>query len=775
MTRPGAASPSSSPATPREALLGALGFAAEYNRSDVVPPAAVLWTDKERRWEAVVPGLRERLPLLTLGPYDREALTGPAIWLRCALAGALPEVELPDGTPVVYLPGVSRSDLRAVEDCPKDLQPLAELQYRGVIFSHPNGRDWTPAAFLGKRLGVEVAGGAAAQGALARALPELLKRPVHVLRDSSPLQATDLDELMVPDPERELLLWLDEPGAYANIRPPEARAAFGNLCAERYGFDPESDGELEAARLLAGGQGYWRAVWERYAEAPRRYPNLPSLLDRVEPGGGMTLFDEASAYRPHDNRAEEGRLREALLELENQTAASARARIGELEAHHRRRRGWVWAELGQSPLALALAHLSALAEATSAMPGAGTAHEIAEQYVSGYWKADDEALRSLACAGTEKDSAAVRVAVRSVYSEWLEVCARRFQRAVSEEPLQEPEGLDPEGPRDGVCTVFTDGLRYDLAQRLESLLVGGRAKVEGGWRFTALPGVTPTAKPLLSPVSGMLGPAEGFNAAANGSKVTSQSLKRLLSKRGYQVLAHDEVGDPSGAAWTEYGDLDELGHGRGWKMAFDVERSLRALAERVIALIGAGWHEVRVVTDHGWLLLPGGLGKATLPEHLTSVRKGRCARLKPGAATDQQVVPWSLDPQVSVAVAPGTSAYEAGKEYEHGGLSPQECVVPVLTVTASGITPSVATTIGEVRWAGLRCRVRVQGAPDGAKVDLRSRAADPSTSIAASKSLKEDTASLPVADDTREGDAAIVVVLDPEGRVLAQASTVVGG
>src|SRR4051794_16828971 len=124
-------------ATVREELLGALRSASEHNRSDVVPPAAVLWTDRERRWEPVIPSLREELPLLTLGRYDPEALTGPAIWLRCVLVGTLPEVDLPEGTPVLYLPGVSRSDLRAVEDCPKHLQPLAELQYRGIIFSHP--------------------------------------------------------------------------------------------------------------------------------------------------------------------------------------------------------------------------------------------------------------------------------------------------------------------------------------------------------------------------------------------------------------------------------------------------------------------------------------------------------------------------------------------------------------------------------------------------------------------------------------------------------------
>jgi hypothetical protein len=193
-------------------------------------------------------------------------------------------------------------------------------------------------------------------------------------------------------------------------------------------------------------------------------------------------------------------------------------------------------------------------------------------------------------------------------------------------------------------------------------------------------------------------------------------------------------------------------------------------------LLEAGWREVRVVTDHGWLLLPGGLSKAELPEHLTEVRKGRCARLKPGATTELQTVPWSLDPQVSVAVAPGTSAFEAGKEYEHGGLSPQECVVPVLTVKPSRAVEPLSANIENIKWIGLRCRVIVEGAPEGATVDLRSRAANPASSLARPKALgSKGTTSLFVEDDRREGEGILVVVLGSDGQVLAQTATMVGG
>lgn len=762
-------------ATVRETLLGSLRSASRHNRSDVVAPAVVLWPDKGRHWEGIVSELRGDLPLLTLGGYDPESLTGPAIWLRCVISDTLPEVEAGGDTPILYLPGYARSDLRAVEDCPRELQPLAELQYRGVVFSHPNGKDWSPAGFLAIALGVEVSGDGPTRAALARTLPELLKREIHEVRGMSPLQAADLDAILVPDPERDLLLWMDDPKGYGAARGAEAFAAFRQICRARYGFDPVSDGELQAVNFLADGKGGWKAVWKRFEESPSRYPNLPALLDQADGGPSQgTLFENASPYRPGDNRAEEDLLREAFLGLASETAPAARTRIAALEERHGKRRGWVWADLGQSPLADALSPLMDLCRAAEAALPGDTPREIAEKYTECGWRADDAALRSLAAADREKDAAAARVAVRSVYADWLEATARRFQKAVREDPYEAPEGIGAEGPEEGVCLFFVDGLRYDLAIRLAEMLTRSGAAAHADWRFSALPGVTPTAKPLLSPVAPSLEPGSGFDALVSGSKVTAPGLRKEISSLGYDILDKAETGDPAGGAWTEFGDIDNLGHSRGWRLAQEVDRSLGAVAERIEALLGAGWREVKVVTDHGWLLMPDGLPKTELPEHLTTTRKGRCARLKSGSSTDQQTVPWSLNPEVRVAVASGISAYEAGKEYEHGGLSPQECVVPVLKVSSKA-TKTARVAIAEAKWVGLRCKVRVEGDVEGASVDIRSRAADPETSLAAEKKLKQGSVSIPVEDDLLAGDDALVVVVDSAGGILAQRPTVVGG
>ena len=101
-----------------DALQKAIRDTATYNPDIQVAPFCIFWTDKDRQWEASLPLLQDVLPeLLTLGSYDVSRRTGPAIWLRCVVSGYDPQTPLVDGhIPIIYLPGVSRQELRAVEN-----------------------------------------------------------------------------------------------------------------------------------------------------------------------------------------------------------------------------------------------------------------------------------------------------------------------------------------------------------------------------------------------------------------------------------------------------------------------------------------------------------------------------------------------------------------------------------------------------------------------------------------------------------------------------------
>ena len=116
-----------------DALVNSIHKAAVFNKDDVVPPAAVLWTDEKREFERLIPRLRLASPnILTLGPYDPTSRTGPAIWLRCVLAGRLADFSLPtDAVPVLYRPGVSRPTLRATDECPPELRAARRVAVPG--------------------------------------------------------------------------------------------------------------------------------------------------------------------------------------------------------------------------------------------------------------------------------------------------------------------------------------------------------------------------------------------------------------------------------------------------------------------------------------------------------------------------------------------------------------------------------------------------------------------------------------------------------------------
>jgi hypothetical protein len=226
--------------------------------------------------------------------------------------------------------------------------------------------------------------------------------------------------------------------------------------------------------------------------------------------------------------------------------------------------------------------------------------------------------------------------------------------------------------------------------------------------------------------------------------------------------------------WTETGRLDSLGHSLGALLVRQIDPEIDALLDRIGALLNAGWSRVRVVTDHGWLLVPGGLPKVDLSPHLVATKWSRCAAVKGGSTPNIPTYPWYWNPISRIASPPGIGAFIANAEYAHGGISLQECVIPDLIVERG--EEAVTATITEISWRGMRCRVAVKANAVGLRVDLRLNWKQPASSIAAApKDLGANgEASLAVADDRHEGAAAAVVVFDAAGRVLDTEPTTVG-
>jgi hypothetical protein len=767
-------------------LLDALGnsFAASLRAPDgVAVPAALLWTDGDSQWKPLIPAMKQAVrQLFELGAYAPDIRRGPVIWLKCIVDRTLPEAFADaDVSPILYLPGVSRQDLRAGGDCARELLPLIELQHRGAIWHQRNGRDWSVEAYLTSDagLGLDIAQDQHTRESMLRSLSLLATEPAAGLRGRR-LEAEDFDRLAFGDSTRDLLVWMSEPDAFEQRCDRDRWATFRDVCLRDFKFDPDSGGSQAAADGLLNGGGKWDDVWQRFCDAPRLYFGIPALLREARPDDLFTYVD--ASRRPGVNEEREDRLSRDLESLPSLPHAAACDRIIALDAEHGERRGWVWAQLGKSPFASALEPLTRLARSATTSIGGASVETMAADYAAEGWRCDRAALDAIGHLRQGKEAALITRVVRAVYEPWLDRSARRFQEVMA------APGVDPASFVSGVlaerdtCILFVDGLRFDLGVLLKEKLEGRGYRVELLHRMSPVPTVTATAKPLATPSHS----ACSGNVAANdfaptiapsGLPAGAARLRDAMAREGIDVLGPDDVriatGSPGGG-WTEIGAIDTLGHQIGALLVHQIEPEIDAIADRISELLESGWLRVRAVTDHGWVLLPGGLPRVDLPPYLVETKWVRCAAVRGASSPEVPTYPWYWNSLAKIASPPGISAFRAGEEYAHGGVSLQECVTPELIVERGA--DAISAKITSVSWRGMRCRVATETNVSGLLIDLRlnwkMRA---SSLIGSTKEVAANgEASFAVSNDEHEGAAASVVLIDSSGHVLDYKPTTIG-
>jgi len=669
--------------------------AASFNDQTQAAPAAVLWTDKECQWQSAMPMIKQQLPeLIELGDYNPGQRIGPAVWIKCAIARKVADLPL-DRTPIIYLPGIARKEMRAIELCPEHLQPLAELQYRGFWWATPNtGRDWTVSGFLAnKTIGLEldVAKDAKTQAALQNVLSNLLSEDVASLQGRR-LESDDLNRLVADDPLRDLLLWLDDPEIISGWEAIK-RTIFEQYCLATFGLAAQAANRELFAQLMCEQQGEWAALWIRFKDIASRLPGLLELLTSIRPNG---LALEPSAYLTI-NQDDELTLQQALATLAGDDDEKVRTNLTALYQSHKGRAQWLWAELDLSPYLSMLVALNDVAQYTLSDFSGPDVETMAAAYQRQHWQADAAALRAMAAAGDDAQRKLIADVLAVIYTPWLTRVAENFQRLVQDfgypgapsDEVKEATGRYTVG---GQLLFFVDGLRFDVAQELLARLeVKTRVKLSTHW--SALPSLTSTAKAALTPVQAQLtGPldSDSFEPVIRDTDqdFSSHHFKRLLAEGDWQFLEGVETGDPTGQAWVQTGDLDHAGHDEQLRLPSRISDILDEVEARIHGLLDAGWQNIRIVTDHGWLWVPDTMPKAELPKDAVAKRFLRCGILKSNVATDRLTQPWFWNPQVRVALAPGISAFTAGKYYDHGGLTLQECLTPVLNIQPKDQTPN---------------------------------------------------------------------------------------
>ena len=249
-----------------------------------------------------------------------------------------------------------------------------------------------------------------------------------------------------------------------------------------------------------------------------------------------------------------------------------------------------------------------LARAARRPIGGSTLEQLIANYTSEGWRCDRSAIEALASLKPGRENDLVASVVRALYQPWLDASARRLQEVIDDARIDLPKLASGVSAARETCVLFADGLRFDLGMRLLEKLEARGLKTRMAHRFAPVPTVTPTAKPLASPVHGSCiggNDAKEFRPLlAEGSRpVDAQRLRDAMARRGIDVLEPDETRmavSAEASGWAEIGRIDSLGHDRPDLLVHQIEPELEAIADRVSGLLSAGWSAVPACTSTSW-------------------------------------------------------------------------------------------------------------------------------------------------------------------------------
>lgn len=304
-----------------------------------------------------------------------------------------------------------------------------------------------------------------------------------------------------------------------------------------------------------------------------------------------------------------------------------------------------------------------------------------------------------------------------------------------------------------------------------------------GWRWAALPTVTATAKPAVTPIAdkitgGKLDITFAPHFKESKKIADASGLRAAITAAGGQVIGPGEFAlarDGAIGGWQEAGEIDSLGHNLKARLAGQVRTEVRKVAETVRSLLESGWKCVRVVTDHGWLLMPGGLPKVELSKHLVATKWARCAVLNGSPDSGVVLACWHWNASSSVATAPGIACFTAKQEYAHGGISIQECLIPDFVVTPGSVGVGTSkAVITSVAWANFRCVLETRDSNSEMSIDVRLETANGKSVLKKTRSLEPDgSVNIPIEDDY-ENKKLVVVLLASNGEIISQRTTRIG-
>ncbi len=365
-----------------------------------------------------------------------------------------------------------------------------------------------------------------------------------------------------------------------------------------------------------------------------------------------------------------------------------------------------------------------------------TATDLVAAYAARWWRVDRLHLRLRTACYARSVLARIRRVADLAYFDYVQRVNERFSAAVEHGSSWPPAGTESVptlrdrvwrdgGGRRGV--IVCDSLRWDLAQGVvEQLTAHGDADTSTRPVLSTLPSQTQFGMTAMLP----LGPAPivlkydgeiGLRDPAGRNLATRDGRKAFLDntltagtgslgggRGGVGFLDMENLlkgaAVPKGRTIVIYdNNIDEQGHKGTEELPLLARELVGNICRTVGALHDAGIGTVHILTDHGFLFLApdlvDGLGRPEVDVKQASQRTARWAALKPDSPVADVFTlpsPWPGDP-TTLGFPRGVRTLVKAEEYEHGGISLQECVIPhivsrrALTVQSVGIDLGVTT------------------------------------------------------------------------------------
>jgi len=462
---------------------------------------------------------------------------------------------------------------------------------------------------------------------------------------------------------------------------------------------------LARLRAASGGAEVYRELAEA-ADAQLAAAGPLDWVQGLDAAAGTAAVEEAALAHAI-----------GLLQVRDRQRATESAEIAERRL---RISPWVsdsasgWGTKWRAVSAIAALH-TALEDAEP--PPSAKSRQMLAWYAEDGWRVDrahrrlEVARTRLAAYGALED---VLTAARIAYEQWLDAALRRFVTALANEALDVGELIRQgeihdrfvAGASGRTAYVWVDALRYELGEELASALEQTGAAVRIQAAIAAAPTITSVGMANLLPgaAAGLRLGLEGeqLRVSVTGTPVSTVGHRRDLLRARHGRVADLDLNEASQMGEVELSEsigdadlilirsqeVDAAGESGFLSVAWtDFETVIELLAKLTARLARCDVDRVVIAADHGFIALSRGVGAdrtVSAPSGAVGTTKRRVFVGRGGVPDDATVrVPLAscgVSGDLDLVVPRGLAVFKAGggRQFFHGGLSPQELVVPVI-------------------------------------------------------------------------------------------------